>query len=645
MRLTRILTLTLITCSVGIVQAEEKIHSYHSDITINADGSLDVTETIEVTAEGNAIKHGIYRDFPTVSFNKLWFRKKCPFEVKQVTRDGNPEPYHLDESQGLLMNITRVYVGNENRHVPEGRHTYSISYHTDRWLHFHETQDELYWNVTGLEWKFPIEKATVTIHLPQEYSEDQIEAQGWTGPEGSGAQNWKLISKANGSVHIETTRPLEKYEGLTIAVLWPSGAVDAEPANFEIRENLSAAFAIAGLGATFAILWFGWMAVGKDPVGREEAITSDPPAELSPASARQLVRMKYDDECLSSALISAGQKGAISIHEDEKFLGSSYIIRKEDESKYQDLMPDEKILVNQLLKGEDEIALKQTHRTRIKAAVEEFKEYLDENLVGRLYVNNRSWVWMAAGVALACHAGAILTSSFLPGAAFISVWLTIWTLGVSLLGAMVYAAWKNVLSGSGNKIFGVSGAIFITGFATPFFIGEGLGLTMLALTSSIWVAVALIANLVLCVVFWQWMKAPTTEGRALLDQLEGYKFWLTEELPRLMNETANREEARDLIDQHLPWISALDLGGQTGEKLGAVLAAATVAGATGDHFRRHPHWYHGNNWTGLSNVGSFTGSLSSGVSTAMASSSGSSSSGGGGGSSGGGGGGGGGGGW
>ena len=49
----------------GLAQADERILSYHSDIQVNPDRSLIVTETIQVRAEGNKIKRGIYRDFPT----------------------------------------------------------------------------------------------------------------------------------------------------------------------------------------------------------------------------------------------------------------------------------------------------------------------------------------------------------------------------------------------------------------------------------------------------------------------------------------------------------------------------------------------------------------------------------------------------
>ena len=41
-----------------------------------------------------------------------------------------------------------------------------LTYHTDRQLGFFEKHDELYWNVTGNAWEFPIEKATATVELP-----------------------------------------------------------------------------------------------------------------------------------------------------------------------------------------------------------------------------------------------------------------------------------------------------------------------------------------------------------------------------------------------------------------------------------------------------------------------------------------------
>ncbi len=55
-----LLTLLLFASSLPEAQAQsERIISYDSKITISEDGSMLVTETIKVHAEGNKIKRGI----------------------------------------------------------------------------------------------------------------------------------------------------------------------------------------------------------------------------------------------------------------------------------------------------------------------------------------------------------------------------------------------------------------------------------------------------------------------------------------------------------------------------------------------------------------------------------------------------------
>ena len=53
------------------VLAEERILGFDSDILVMPDGWIEVTETIRVQAEGNRIRRGIYRDFPTEYRDKL----------------------------------------------------------------------------------------------------------------------------------------------------------------------------------------------------------------------------------------------------------------------------------------------------------------------------------------------------------------------------------------------------------------------------------------------------------------------------------------------------------------------------------------------------------------------------------------------
>ena len=126
----------LALCSLGLfivapahaqTPAEETITSFHSNIIVNADGWLDVTETIEVYSLGVSINHGIYRDFPT-TYRQNWFVKTVvPFELVSTTRDGLAEPYHTErQSNGI-----RVYLGSEDVIILPGAHIYTITYRTN----------------------------------------------------------------------------------------------------------------------------------------------------------------------------------------------------------------------------------------------------------------------------------------------------------------------------------------------------------------------------------------------------------------------------------------------------------------------------------------------------------------------------------
>ena len=55
----------LMLFAVPGARADERILDFHSEIAVAADGGLDVAETIKVRSEGNDIRHGIFREFPT----------------------------------------------------------------------------------------------------------------------------------------------------------------------------------------------------------------------------------------------------------------------------------------------------------------------------------------------------------------------------------------------------------------------------------------------------------------------------------------------------------------------------------------------------------------------------------------------------
>jgi hypothetical protein len=159
-------------------EAFERILSFHSDIAVHHDASMTVRETIRVMSEGQEIRHGIYRDFPTHYKDFLGNRYIVGFAVMKVLRDGTPEPYHIDH----ISNGERIYIGDKDTLLSPGEYTYTLEYTTTRQLGFFKDYDELYWNVTGNGWRFKIERASTSVVLPGEASRHVISTAAYTGP-------------------------------------------------------------------------------------------------------------------------------------------------------------------------------------------------------------------------------------------------------------------------------------------------------------------------------------------------------------------------------------------------------------------------------------------------------------------------------
>ncbi|MGB5448266.1 MAG: DUF2207 domain-containing protein, partial [Woeseiaceae bacterium] len=167
--------------------ADERILSFHSDIRVMTDGMIEVTETIRVRAEGNRIKRGIYRDFPTEYEDKLGNEYKVDFVPFAVLRNDRPESFH---TQAVRHGI-RTYFGSADRFIDHGEHTYTFRYTASRMLGFFDEHDELYWNVTGFDWAFPIDKASATVVLEFDAPLSGITEEAYTGPFGARGRDYR----------------------------------------------------------------------------------------------------------------------------------------------------------------------------------------------------------------------------------------------------------------------------------------------------------------------------------------------------------------------------------------------------------------------------------------------------------------------
>jgi hypothetical protein len=94
----------------------ERILSFKSFITVHPDASLTVTEDITVQAAGREIKRGIIRDFPTTYRDRLGNTVTVGFDVEEVLRNSQAEPYRIERVANGGQDLHR-----QKRRVPAAR--------------------------------------------------------------------------------------------------------------------------------------------------------------------------------------------------------------------------------------------------------------------------------------------------------------------------------------------------------------------------------------------------------------------------------------------------------------------------------------------------------------------------------------------
>lgn len=626
--------LLVLGLAANTVAADERILAYESDIEVHADATMTVTETIRVRAQGNKIKRGIYREFPTLYKDRFGNRYRVGFEILTVTRDGQIEPYHTKPRS----NGVRIYMGDKNVFLRRGEYTYAITYRTNRQLGFFADHDELYWNVTGNDWDFPIDNARAHVRLPTSIPLAATALEAYTGRFGAKGTDYDAKMDIDGNAYFETTRALARKEGLTIVVMWPKGHV-AEPAladklGYLFSDNRHLAVIAAGMALLLAYYLLVWIKVGKDPEAGVIMAQYTAPKGFSPASMRFVRRMGYDHKTFAAAIVNLAAKGFLTIAEDD----GSYTLEKTGKNPVQ-MAPGEQALVKTLFSGRDAIELVSANHGPIGRALEAHKKSLKRNYEKIYFLSNSTYLLPGVLISIgALIAGTLALPSGSEGftAVFLTVWLSVWTVAVVWLVIAAARSWRNVSAG------GLGKALTATLFAIPFVFFEGMGLWMFTQATAISIGVALILLVLVNMLFYHLLKAPTRVGRKLLDKIEGFRHYLEVAEGQQLKSRSLPRKTLDLFEIYLPYALALDVEQQWTEQFADVFAQ--VGQDQGRHY--HPRWYRSSH--GYSRISDMSASLGNSLGSAISSSSrapGSASGGGGGGSSGGGGGGGGGGGW
>jgi uncharacterized membrane protein len=315
-------------CFPKTVHAEE-INNFRVDAVVNPDGTVKFSELIVYDFAPND-RHGIYRTIPYIKTNSDGKTFKMSFDSFEVT-DGKGIPYKF--SQTSDSSAITLKIGDPNRTIT-GIHSYAITYTVKGAVTYFSDHDELYWNVTGNDWGYPIKYSSMSIHLPDGKTEG-LNATCFTGAIGSKEKDCTVSNNPAEGYTVITSTPLPTYQGLSAVFSFPKGIVEVlepeivQPAKISASDAFMAAVIIIATLFWYTVLPIGiiifWVLFGRDPKGTVGAphVWFDVPKtkslrRLTPAETGVVIDEQADMSDITATLIDLARRGYIKIVETKK---------------------------------------------------------------------------------------------------------------------------------------------------------------------------------------------------------------------------------------------------------------------------------------------------------------------------------------
>jgi len=411
--------------------AEEEIRSFDVAIEVERDGDIVVTETIAVNVEGRDIRRGIFRELPAYyadddGTGTLPYR----YDVLSVRKDGAREPFERERNGNAVL----IRIGDADRYLDYREHVYEISYRVKNQIRYFDDFDELYWNVTGDYWLFPILSASVRVTFPD--NARSLETNYFTGGFGSTGEN--AVYRPDGGAHvITTTQPLGVREGLSVSLTVEKGLIDPPSASDQGWLWWARNGALAALAASFlGLLVFyqrSFDRVGRDPTKGPIFPQYEPPKGYSPAAAHHIYHRGFSghDGLIASLmyLASHGQM-RIDVDPDNK---KKTTLSKGTSAEYGKLPLELDELYRDLFDSTTSIKLGEKYHAGFTNAYTSFRKRVTDDFGSSYFKWNAGYVVVGGILSAAAIIFAIVQHSYW------SIWHTLGLVGlIGLNGLFMY---------------------------------------------------------------------------------------------------------------------------------------------------------------------------------------------------------------
>ncbi len=548
--------------------ADDQIDSFRINYEVRETGVVRVTETITYRFGDNSGRHGIERYL--IVREQFDQTQDAVYGITRISVT-SPDPgiatqweRRDDETKGGREVQARLRIGDPDETISADTATYVIAYDLTGAMRTSGSFDEFYWDATGVDWTASIKQVDITASVPGGVQDTTCTY----GPVGSRDECPATVTDG-----VATYRQsnLAAGEGVTISAKIKPGLVadnapHLEPDGSKLSpgERLGAIVAgAAGLAVLIGsplvgVLWwrkngrdqrYAGLAPGTTPLAGQTAhiVTNDPDLPIPVAFSPPRIPVA-EAGMLIDGQVDARETAATII--DLAVRGALKVQSSgEDEFMVTLLDPDraaaphEMVLLTRLFDGEPPGAVRDLSGRGSMLGAHQAMEKSVRN-----QVTARGWFRKVPS--------ATSTGSFGFGAIVLAIF-----------GAFSLGAWV------------------------------------------LWLLVPLLPIIITVAVIRSKLRRGqrTAEGRAICDQVEGFRTYLaTAEADQL-----RFEEGEDIFSKYLPWAIIFELADRWAKICGDLVAMGRLPDTT-------PYWYVGNYHMGAFNTGFLTSSLTSAASPAPA---------------------------
>lgn len=532
---------------------------FFSRIEILNNGDIKVTETIERVVEpAEKDFKGIDRYFSKYYIDRTGKRHKTNLTILEASVDNRPiSALLMPDMQGI-----RVALHTDYPQAP-GTHLYSVTYlFSNKITEFKNDLKEadapefkeLIWEVTGTHWDIPITRAGAVMIFPPKsklYSQSAV-----TGGRAGYGDNYKIRKDKGNDLSFTLTFPLAPYEGLTVLANW----AEINPAPIFQNGKLDrfiiehGTFTLSLISFLFVLSYYiaTWFSLRKNQEQPKTQTALPQKGDLTPAVLNYALKKKITPNSLFIILLGMAAKGFLSFSQDSN--DTLLLVKETDQEK--NLTPLEKRVAGKLFtKDSTSFALTHANALRLTRIMTEIEKSLIKEYRKKFTVFPQTYFWF--GILMAVIAVISISSmslfpliTFLTLAASVVVFLPLSFFGGKIYDEIRKKTWKE------NKLKFIHLCIIILPFLACL---AGL-LTYYSIQTTVWTAILFFALLICIGFFKAALRTPSELGNSILENIDGYKLYLSSQDDTLLNTMRNAEtKIKALYGKHLPFAVALEL--------------------------------------------------------------------------------------